>query len=113
MHLREENSTLESLVTSLQYKLSLTEEQLQITQTELQKQLEETLTRIDALEADSKLAAQERDKAKYESEDLREKCQGQTKTIDALTQQMARSVIYRVFQLTTFRGNIITCIYLI
>ncbi len=56
----------------------------------MQAQLDEELLRMDNLEFDSKMAALERDKAVHESEDLKEKCLGQTKTIDALTQQMAR-----------------------
>ena len=81
-----------SCVSSLQCKLSLTEEQLQSTQEDLQKQLEEVLTRIDKLEADTKLLSEQRDKAVDESMDLKEKCRGQTNSIDALTQQIARSV---------------------
>ena len=79
-------------MSSLQYKLSLTEDQLQSTQEDLRKQLEEALARIDKLEAESRLLSEQRDKAVHESMDLKEKCRGQSTSIDALTQQIARSV---------------------
>ena len=77
-------------MSSLECKLSLTEEQLQSTQEDLQKQLEEALTRINKLEAQSRLLSEQRDKAVDESMDLKEKCRGQTTSIDALAQQIAR-----------------------
>ena len=80
-------------MSSLECKLSLTEEQLQSTQEDLQKQLEEALTRINKLEAQSRLLSEQRDKAVDESMDLKEKCRGQTTSIDALAQQIARSCV--------------------
>jgi len=87
---RLENENLESNVSGLKCKLTLAEEQLSSAQNELRGELEQALVRTDKLETHWNTAIAEKDKAISESKDLREKCLGQSKSIDALTQQITR-----------------------